>query len=41
MSEIGIDWKMLIAQLISFSIVFFVLWRFAYKPNFHDAAIAP
>jgi F-type H+-transporting ATPase subunit b len=34
MSEIGIDWKMLIAQLISFSIVFFVLWRFAYKPIF-------
>jgi len=34
MSELGIDWKMLIAQLISFSIVFFVLWRFAYKPIF-------
>ena len=25
---------MLIAQLISFSIVFFVLWRFAYRPIF-------
>ena len=34
MSELGIDWKMLIAQLISFSIVFFILWRFAYKPIF-------
>ena len=34
MSELGIDWKMLIAQLISFSIVFFVLWRYAYKPIF-------
>ena len=34
MSELGIDWRMLIAQLISFSIVFFVLWRFAYKPVF-------
>ncbi len=34
MSELGIDWRMLIAQLISFAIVFFVLWRFAYKPIF-------
>jgi F-type H+-transporting ATPase subunit b len=34
MSELGIDWRMLVAQLISFSIVFFVLWRFAYKPIF-------
>lgn len=34
MSELGIDWKILITQLISFSIVFFVLWRFAYKPIF-------
>lgn len=34
MSELGIDWRMLIAQLISFSIVFFILWRFAYKPIF-------
>jgi len=25
---------MLVAQLISFSIVFFVLWRFAYRPIF-------
>ena len=34
MSALGIDWKMLITQLISFSIVFFVLWRFAYRPIF-------
>ena len=34
MSELGIDWRMLVGQLISFSIVFFVLWRFAYKPIF-------
>ena len=34
MSALGIDWRVLIAQLISFSIVFFVLWRFAYKPIF-------
>jgi F-type H+-transporting ATPase subunit b len=34
MSELGINWKALFTQLISFSIVFFVLWRFAYKPIF-------
>ena len=34
MSELGIQWKILIAQTISFSIVFFVLWKFAYKPIF-------
>ncbi len=34
MRELGIDWRALIMQLISFSIVFFVLWRFAYKPIF-------
>lgn len=34
MSALGIDWRILITQLISFSIVFFVLWRFAYKPIF-------
>jgi F-type H+-transporting ATPase subunit b len=34
MSEIGIQWKILFVQTISFSIVFFVLWRFAYKPIF-------
>jgi len=34
MNELGIDWRILITQLISFSIVFFILWRFAYKPIF-------
>jgi len=34
MNELGIQWKVLIAQLINFSIVFFVLWRFAYRPIF-------
>jgi F-type H+-transporting ATPase subunit b len=34
MSEIGVQWKMLVAQFISFSVVFFVLWKFAYKPIF-------
>ena len=34
MSELGIQWKILAAQAINFSIVFFVLWRFAYKPVF-------
>ncbi|HVU26871.1 MAG TPA: F0F1 ATP synthase subunit B [Verrucomicrobiae bacterium] len=33
-NELGIDWRILLAQTISFSIVFFVLWRFAYKPIF-------
>lgn len=27
-----IDWKLLIAQLVNFGIVLFVLWRFALKP---------
>jgi len=34
MSDLGIDWKMLVAQTISFAIVLFVLWRFAYRPIF-------
>jgi F-type H+-transporting ATPase subunit b len=34
MDALGIQWKMLFAQTISFSIVFFVLWRFAYRPIF-------
>jgi F-type H+-transporting ATPase subunit b len=34
LKELGIDWRALIMQLISFSIVFFVLWRFAYGPIF-------
>jgi F-type H+-transporting ATPase subunit b len=34
MSALGIEWRMLVTQTISFSIVFFVLWRFAYGPIF-------
>ncbi len=34
MDKLGIQWNILLAQTISFSIVFFVLWRFAYKPIF-------
>ncbi|MFH0829091.1 MAG: F0F1 ATP synthase subunit B [Candidatus Kerfeldbacteria bacterium] len=31
-SKLGIDWKLLIAQVINFAILFWVLKRFAYKP---------
>jgi F-type H+-transporting ATPase subunit b len=34
MSELGIDWHALVVQTISFSIVFFVLWKYAYGPIF-------
>ncbi len=34
LETLGIQWPKLIAQLINFSIVLFVLWRFAYKPVF-------
>ena len=34
MDALGIQWKILLAQTISFSIVFFVLWRFSYRPIF-------
>ena len=34
MDNLGIQWKILLAQTVSFSIVFFVLWRFAYRPIF-------
>jgi F-type H+-transporting ATPase subunit b len=34
MDALGIEWRILLAQTISFSIVFFVLWKFAYKPIF-------
>jgi F-type H+-transporting ATPase subunit b len=34
MGSLGLDWKILLAQTISFSIVFFVLWKFAYGPIF-------
>src|SRR5471032_2468094 len=35
MYKLGIDWRILLAQTISFSIVFFVLWKFAYGPIFN------
>jgi F-type H+-transporting ATPase subunit b len=34
MDALGIQWKILVAQTISFAIVFFVLWKFAYRPIF-------
>jgi F-type H+-transporting ATPase subunit b len=34
MSDLGIQWQILLAQTISFSVVLFVLWRFAYRPVF-------
>jgi F-type H+-transporting ATPase subunit b len=34
MDKLGIDWRILLAQTISFSLVFIVLWKFAYKPIF-------
>jgi len=34
MDKLDIQWRILVSQTISFSIVFFVLWRFAYKPIF-------
>jgi F-type H+-transporting ATPase subunit b len=34
MDALGIQWKILLAQTISFSLVFFVLWKFAYGPIF-------
>jgi F-type H+-transporting ATPase subunit b len=33
-SAFGLDIKILIAQLINFGILFFILWKFAYKPMF-------
>lgn len=30
--KLGIDWKLLIAQIINFAVLLFVLYRFAYKP---------
>lgn len=28
----GVDWKLMLAQLVNFAIVIFVLWKFAIKP---------
>ncbi len=30
----GVEWKLLVAQVVNFSIVLFVLYRYAYKPIF-------
>lgn len=30
--KLGVDWKLLIAQLVNFAILFWILKRFAYKP---------
>jgi F-type H+-transporting ATPase subunit b len=35
MDKLGLDWRILLAQTVSFSIVFFVLWKFAYGPIFN------
>lgn len=35
MDKLGIQPSILLAQLISFSVVFFVLWKFAYGPIFN------
>ncbi len=32
LSHLGIDWKLLLAQVVNFAILFFVLKKFAYKP---------
>jgi F-type H+-transporting ATPase subunit b len=34
MDKLGLDWRILLAQTISFSFVFFVLWKYAYGPIF-------
>jgi F-type H+-transporting ATPase subunit b len=34
MDKLGLDWKILLMQTVSFSIVFLVLWKFAYGPIF-------
>ncbi len=34
LQTLGITWPKLIAQFINFSVVLFILWRFAYKPVF-------
>jgi F-type H+-transporting ATPase subunit b len=32
LTKLGIDYKLLIAQIINFLVLLFVLWKFAYKP---------
>lgn len=31
-SKLGIDWKLILAQIVNFGIVLFILYKFAYKP---------
>ena len=31
-SKLGINWKLLIAQIVNFLVLLFVLWKFAYGP---------
>lgn len=31
-SKLGVEWTLLLAQVVNFAIVAFVLWKFAYKP---------
>jgi len=31
-TKLGIDWKLLIAQIVNFLVLLFVLWKFAYGP---------
>jgi F-type H+-transporting ATPase subunit b len=32
LSKLGIDWKLLIAQIVNFLVLLFILWKFAYGP---------
>jgi len=32
LTKLGIDWKLLIAQIVNFLVLLFVLWKFAYGP---------
>ncbi len=32
LSQLGIDWRLLISQAVDFSLILFVLWFFLYKP---------
>ena len=31
-SSLGLDWRLFLGQLLNFLVVFFVLWRFVFKP---------
>src|SRR4030066_2412588 len=32
LTKLGIDWKLLIAQIVNFLVLLFILWKFAYGP---------